>query len=34
LQSRVRAGGQLSAGANERRMHNRALYDALAAFVE
>src|SRR3990170_3278283 len=34
MQSRVRVGGQLPAGANERRMHNRALYDSLAAFVE
>jgi hypothetical protein len=34
LQSRVRAGGGACEGANERRMHNRALYDSLAAFVE
>ena len=34
LQSRVRAGGGLRAGANERGMHNRALHDSLAAFVE
>ena len=34
LQSRVRRKGPARAGANERRMHNRALYDALAAFVE
>ena len=34
LQSRVRAGGAAEAGANERGMHNRALYDSLAAFVE
>jgi hypothetical protein len=34
MKSRVRAGGTPGAGANERRMHNRALYDSLAAFVE
>src|SRR5690349_22891220 len=34
MQSRVRAGGASPAGANERGMHNRALYDSLAAFVE
>ena len=34
MQSRVRAGGPLRAGANERAMHNRALYDSLASFVE
>jgi hypothetical protein len=34
MQSRVRAGGQPAAGANEPRMHNRALHDSLAAFVE
>jgi hypothetical protein len=34
MQSRVRAGGASSAGANERGMHNRALHDLLAAFVE
>src|SRR5690349_15519742 len=34
MQSRVRAGGASPAGANERGMHNRALHDTLAAFVE
>src|SRR3954451_20939111 len=34
MQSRVRAGGACPAGANERGMHNRALHDSLAAFVE
>ena len=34
LQSRVRVGGGLAPGANERRMHNRALHDSLVAFVE
>src|ERR1044072_1383525 len=34
MQSRVRAGGASPAGANERGMHNRALHDSLAAFVE
>jgi hypothetical protein len=34
MQSRVRAGGALPAGANDRGMHNRALHDSLAAFVE
>ena len=34
LQSHVRAGGAAAAGANDRGMHNRALYDSLAAFVE
>jgi hypothetical protein len=34
LQSRVRAGGGRCAEANEPRMHNRALHDSLAAFVE
>jgi hypothetical protein len=34
VQYRVRAGGGLRAGANERGMHNRALHDSLAAFVE
>ncbi len=34
LQSRVRAGGGRAPEANERGMHNRALHDSLAAFVE
>ena len=34
MQSRVRAGGGAETGANGQRMHNRALYDSLAAFVE
>ena len=34
MQSRVRRKGPARAGANEPRMHNRALYDSLAAFVE
>src|SRR3954453_20807621 len=34
MQSRVRAGGACPARANDRRMHNRALHDSLAAFVE
>jgi hypothetical protein len=34
MQSRVRAGGASPAGANDRGMHNRALHDSLAAFVE
>jgi hypothetical protein len=34
MQSRVRAGGGVATGANEPRMHNRALHDSLVAFVE
>ena len=34
MQYRVRAGGGSLGGANERGMHNRALHDSLAAFVE
>src|SRR5919109_95242 len=34
MQSRMRAGGGSPGGANERGMHNRALHDSLAAFVE
>jgi hypothetical protein len=34
LQSRVRAGGAVAAEPNPRGMHNRALHDSLAAFVE
>jgi hypothetical protein len=34
VQSRVRAGGAAAAGANRPHMHNRALHDSLAAFVE
>jgi len=34
LQSRVRVGGGFAGGANRPCMHNRALHDSLAAFVE
>src|SRR3954466_15130716 len=34
MQARVRAGGGRPRGANDRDMHNRALHDSLAAFVE
>jgi hypothetical protein len=34
LQSRVRVGGAFAPGANRPGMHNRALHDSLAAFVE
>ena len=34
MQARVRAKGTVSGGANDAAMHNRALHDSLAAFVE
>jgi hypothetical protein len=34
MQSRVRAGGAMAEGTNPRGMHNRALHDSLAGFVE
>src|SRR3954447_7281459 len=34
MQARVRAGGGRPGPANDRDMHNRALHDSLAAFVE
>src|SRR3982750_244943 len=34
MQARVRAGGGRPRGANDRDMHNRALHDSLAAFIQ